>query len=376
MTTFAITNATLYDGTGAAPQVANILVDDSTIVACTQQPVQADSVIDAKGAPVTPGYIDIHHHGGAGYAYDEGLAAAKKSLDAHYNHGTTRSLLSLVTGSVPAMTQRITDLSPLVDADPRVLGLHLEGPFLHPDFKGAHPEALLRDPETAAVAQLLHAADGRVRQVTLAPERQHAPEAIALLKAAGVHVAVGHTSADFEQANAAFAAGANILTHAFNGMRGIHHRAPGPVIAALRDESVWLEIINDGIHVHPAVVRSLFLEAPERVVLVTDAMAAACNPDGAYMLGELEVDVRDGVARLHHGGSLAGSTLTMDHAVARAVREVGVSLQLAVAAATSHPAQAIGLGEKFGRIAPGYPADLLILDPETLLPTTIFGPLG
>ncbi|MDO4928235.1 MAG: N-acetylglucosamine-6-phosphate deacetylase [Corynebacterium sp.] len=376
MTSIAITHATIYDGSASNPYLANILLEDSTITACTTESIHADTMIDAQQAPVVPGYIDIHHHGGAGGAYDDGSAAARKSLDAHYAHGTTRSLLSLVTGSVPTMAQRIAELNPLVDDDPRVLGLHLEGPFLHPDFKGAHPETLLRDPQLDALGTLIDAADGRVRQVTLAPERAGADAAIAWLMERGIHVAVGHTSATFEQANTAFAAGADILTHAFNGMQGIHHRAPGPVIAALRDPRVWLEIINDGIHVHPAVVRSLFLEAPERVVLVTDAMAAACNPDGDYMLGELAVAVENGVARLKEGGSLAGSTLTMDRAVARAVHEEGMPLEVAVAAATTHPAAAIGLADRFGQIAPGYPADILILDPTSLLPRTIIGPAG
>lgn len=376
MTSIAITNATIYDGSATAPYLANILLEENIIAACTTERIHADTTIDAKQAPVVPGYIDIHHHGGAGGAYDEGIAAARKSLDAHYAHGTTRSLLSLVTGSVPTMAQRITELNPLVDEDPRVLGLHLEGPFLHPDFKGAHPESLLRDPQPDALGTLIHAAAGRIRQVTLAPERAGADAAITWLTQRGIHVAIGHTSASFEQAHTAFTAGADILTHAFNGMQGIHHRAPGPVIAALRHPRVWLEIINDGIHVHPAVVRSLFLEAPERIVLVTDAMAAACNPDGDYMLGELAVSVEDGVARLKDGKSLAGSTLTMDQAVARAVHEAGMSLEIAVAAATSHPAAAIGLADQFGRIAPGYPADILILDPTNLMPHTIIGPAG
>ncbi|PRQ11853.1 N-acetylglucosamine-6-phosphate deacetylase [Corynebacterium sp. 13CS0277] len=332
----------------------------------------AERIVDCGGAPLVPGYIDIHHHGGGGAAYDDGVEAARVALRQHRAHGTARSVLSFVTDDLDVMVKRIRAAADLVEEDPRVLGLHPEGPFLHPSHKGAHPEHLLRDPLPEATGRLLEAARGTLVQMTLAPERAGGQDTIALLRQAGVAAAVGHTSADYDTARAAFDAGATILTHAFNGMNGIHHRAPGPVIAALGDERVWLEVINDTIHVHPAVVRSLFEQAPERIVLVTDAMSATCHPDGHYMLGTLEVDVADGVARLSDGGALAGSTLTMDRAVANAVRAVGVPLDVAVAAATSHPARAIGVEDRFGLLAPGYPADVLLLDEDTLLPREIY----
>lgn len=334
--------------------------------------LEIESIIDADGAPVTPGYIDIHHHGGAGFAYDDGADAARAAMAAHRKHGTTRFVLSLVTASVSDLVARIQALVPVVHSSPAVLGIHAEGPFLHPAHKGAHPEHLLRDPDPAVVGSVVEAAQGTLIQMTLAPERTGGPETTALLRNNGVKVAIGHTSANFAQTQVAIDAGATILTHAFNGMNGIHHREPGPVVAALRDSRVWLEVINDGVHVHPAVVRSLFEEAPDRVILVTDAMSATCNPDGEYILGELDVTVKDGIARLKEGGALAGSTLTMDRAVANAVKSVGVSLSQAVAAATSHPAAALGL--KLGRLEAGYPADVLLLDPTSLLPVHVWGP--
>jgi len=182
--------------------------------------------------------------------------------------------------------------------------------------------------------------------------------------AAGVVVAVGHTAATYEQAREAFAAGATLLTHAFNGMDGVHHRAPGPVAAATRTPGVTLEIINDGTHVHPEVVRLAFAGAPGRVALITDAMAAAGAADGDYLLGALEVQVRDGVARLTHGGSIAGSTLTLDEALRRAVVEVGLSVEEAVRALTETPAAAIGEGDRLGRLAAGYTADAVLLDDD------------
>ena len=383
--TLLVHSAQLYDGTigGVTPDGA-FLVEDGMIThvgktseAALWLGLPADrgsddvEVVDACGAPVVPGYVDIHHHGGGGVSFDDGIEASRAALTVHLGHGTTSSVLSYVTGDVEVMTQRLAAGARLADENPKVLGLHAEGPFLHQDFKGAHDQNLLRDPDPRLVHRLIESADGHLRQLTLAPERSRGIEAVRNLSAAGVVPAVGHTSTDFDTAQAAFDAGARILTHAFNGMRGIHHRAPGPVIAELRDSRVWLEVINDGIHVHPAVVASLFAEAPERVILVTDAMSATCSPDGHYMLGNLEVTVTDGVARLSEGDSLAGSTLTMDRAVANAVQSVGVALDVAVAAATSHPAAAIGASDRCGRLAVGMPADFLVLDHHTLLPAEI-----
>lgn len=374
-----ITNATLYNGSigGVYPDAAirfegNRITHVGSASELSSWPEDEATIIDAQGAPVVPGYIDVHHHGGGGVAYDDGPEASLKALAEHAKHGTTRCVLSFVTDSLDIMEKRLREAAELVRNNPRVLGLHPEGPFLDVGHKGAHPEKELKDPTPENVQRLIDAGEGTVVQMTLAPEKTGGLESVELLAKQGVVAAVGHTSCDYETAREAFNRGATQLTHAFNGMNGIHHRAPGPVIASLRDERVWLEIINDGIHVHPQVVRSLFVEAPERVVLVTDAMSATCNPDGHYMLGQLEVVVKDGVARLAEGDSLAGSTLTMDKAVANAVHEVGVDLSTAIAAATSHAARCIGMDKDYGYLAVDYPADVLILDEDTLLPRRIF----
>jgi N-acetylglucosamine-6-phosphate deacetylase len=215
-----------------------------------------------------------------------------------------------------------------------------------------------------ALDGLLEAAAGTLRQITIAPELPGALESIDTLVAAGVVVAVGHTEADADTARAAFDRGATLLTHAFNAMPGIHHRQPGPVVAALRDERVTLELILDGHHVHPDVARIALREAPGRVALVTDAMAAAGAADGDYALGELNVSVRDGLAVLSGTSTLAGSTLTQDAALRNAIHLVGMDPAAAVAALTAVPARVLGLGDRFGRLAPGYAADLVVLDPD------------
>ncbi len=275
----------------------------------------ATRIHDAAGAHLTPGFIDMHVHGGAGHNFDDGAHTIPAVRDLHRRHGTTRLIVSLVTNPIDDIAARCRDIAAYAAGDPSVLGIHLEGPFLNPSHKGAHSEALLRPATESALRDLLTAAAGSLRQVTLAPELTGGKAAIGTLRAAGVAVAVGHTNATFEQAQAAFAEGAGILTHAFNGMNGIHHRAPGPVMAALGDDRVVLEVIADGVHVRPELIALLFAQAPGRVTLVTDAMAAAGVGDGEYQLGELAVRVDDGVARLVAGGSIAGSTLTLDEAL-------------------------------------------------------------
>jgi len=324
----------------------------------------AGSHTDAAGAWLAPGFVDIHVHGGGGASFDDGADAIARGRELHRAHGTTRSIVSLVTAPVADLAERLREVAALTAADPTILGAHLEGPFLDVGHKGAHDPALLRSATPADIELLLDAAAGTLRQITIAPELPGGMDAVRAFSAAGVAVAVGHTGADYDQALAAFDAGASILTHAFNAMPGVHHRSPGPVAAAARSPGVTLEVVNDGVHVHPEVVRMAFAAAPGRVALVTDAMAAAGAADGDYLLGPLEVEVRDGVARLAGGGSIAGSTLTLDDALRRAVREVGLPVAEAVRAVTETPAAAVGRGHDLGRLRPGYAADAVLLDAD------------
>jgi N-acetylglucosamine-6-phosphate deacetylase len=249
----------------------------------------------------------------------------------------------------------------LAGRDPLVLGSHLEGPYLSPNRCGAHDPAVLRAPRLDEVTALVDAAGGTLRQLTIAPELPGALDAIRQLTTKGVVAAVGHTEADYARTRSAFDAGATLLTHAYNGMPGIGHRAPGPVVAAFDDDRVCLEIINDGHHVDPRVVALTFATAPGRVALITDAMAATGAGDGDFRLGGQVVTVTDGVARLTGTGTLAGSTITLDVALRGAV-QAGIPEPVAVAAATSVPAAALGLGHRLGRLSAGYAADLVLLD--------------
>lgn len=323
-----------------------------------------DEVIDASaitpGATLTPGFVDIHCHGGGGHAFDDGGDAILAARAAHRAHGTTRAVISLVTADIDDLARRATSVAELTRSHPDVLGSHLEGPFLDPGHHGAHDPALLRPPTSRDIDALLDAGAGTVRQITIAPELTGGLGAVARIVAGGAAAAIGHTDADAETTREAIDRGATILTHAFNAMPGVHHRSPGPMPVAASDERVTLELIADGVHVEPEVMRMLFLAAPGRVALVTDAMAATSMPDGAYTLGTLGVDVARGVARVRETGAIAGSTLTQDEALRRAVA-FGAPLNEAVAALTAIPAHAIGRPD-LGSLAPGSAADAVLLD--------------
>lgn len=354
--------ATVVDVAGTTADGWVLLADD-TIRAVGSGPdaPAADLVVDLGDAVLTPGFVDLHGHGGATESYEDDSVA--RSLAMHRSHGTTRSVLSLVANPVPVLAATLQRVRSVMAGDPLVVGVHLEGPFLSPHNKGAHNESFLVAPTPADVDALLTAGEGTIRQVTIAPELPGALDAVRRFVSAGVVVAVGHTVATDDQAQAAFDAGATLLTHAFNAMPGLHHRAPGPIGAAIADDRVTLELILDGVHVHPVVADTLFRAAPGRVALITDAMGATGAADGDYRLGSLDVTVTDGIAHVAGTDTIAGSTLTQDVALRNAVAAAGRTLPQAVAALTSVPAGALGLSDRLGRISPGCAADLVALTP-------------
>ncbi|QMU97516.1 amidohydrolase family protein [Microbacterium esteraromaticum] len=362
-----IHSARIVDGDGSVTEDGWVRFEAGRVVArgTGRDWTPADDVVDAHAvagpdAVLTPGFIDIHGHGGAGAAYDDGVEAIRRGRRMHRSHGTTRAVISLVTATVDELASSVATIADLTETDPDILGSHLEGPFLDPGHQGAHEPSLLRHPEPSDVARLLDAGRGTVRQVTIAPELPGGIDAVRAVVAAGAAAAVGHTDADETIARQAFEAGASILTHAFNAMNGIHHRAPGPVLAAAADHRVVLEGIADNFHLSPPVIKLLFDVAPGRVALITDAMAAAGSADGHYDLGAVKVTVKDGMARTDDTGSIAGSTLTQDVALRRAV-EAGVALGDAVRALTATPAAAVGYGASLGLLQPGYLADAVLL---------------
>ncbi|MFC1409415.1 N-acetylglucosamine-6-phosphate deacetylase [Streptacidiphilus sp. N1-12] len=331
--------------------------------ASTTPPVGAAPPLDLSGYTVVPGFVDMHVHGGGGASYASGVAEeALVAARTHLRHGTTTTIASTVTGEIDEVCRQASVLSELVE-DGVLAGVHFEGPFISINRCGAHQPDLLRDPDPALVRKLVDAARGTARMVTLAPELDGGIESIRLLKELGVIAAIGHTDARYDKALEGIEAGATVATHLFNAMPGIAHRAPGPIVALLEDERVTVELVGDGVHLHPAVIDLAIKGAGlDRVALITDAMSAAGFGDGLYPLGPLQVRVEDGVARLVEGGSIAGSTLTLDVAFRRAVTLNGLSLVRAAQVLSLNPAKLLGLDDKVGSIEAGKDADLVVLD--------------
>lgn len=347
--------------------------------------IASDTLRDLGDVTIVPGFVDAHVHGGGGSAYPEvkatELAAAIVSRDAHLARGTTATMASLVTAQPTELLAQLSALAPLV-AGGALRGIHLEGPWLNPARKGAHDERALRDPDLAEIDALLDAGGGAIRMVTIAPELPGALAAIERFVAAGVVVAIGHTDADFDQTRVAIAAGATVATHLFNAMPPLLHRMPGPVLALLEDERVMLELVADGVHLHPELVGWVERSAGvDRVLLVTDAMGAAACGDGAYQLGTLDVTVADGVAKIAGTDTIAGSTATMDalfrqRAIQRPLESnsdetaTNEALVAAVKMTATNPARAMGWGD-IGDISPGKQADLVVLN-EKLQTEAVF----
>lgn len=328
------------------------------IVACGAGEPARSADRDFPDCVVVPGFIDMHVHGGGGASYLQAGEIAK-AAGFHLAHGTTTTLASLVTAS-PA--ELIAGVRALADATRQgvVAGIHLEGPWLSAARCGAHDPTQMRDPNPAEIDAVLAAGAGTIRMVTLAPERAGSDDAIRRFLDADVVVAVGHTDATYEQTNRALALGATVGTHLFNAMPPLHHREPGPALALLEDSRVTVELIADGVHVDPAMMRAVIRAAgPDRVAVITDAIAAAGCDDGPFRLGPVLIDVASGVARVRGTSTIAGSTATMDRLFSTVAADAGLAAAVRMTSAT--PARALGL-QRVGGLREGYDANLVVLD--------------
>lgn len=313
---------------------------------------------------IAPGYIDIHVHGGGGADFMDADPEKVAVISVtHARHGTTGLLATTLTAPEEEILAAIRAVKAAENPGAQILGFHVEGPYVNLKYKGAQDPRYVRAPSIAEIDRWM--AEGRPGDrwhITLAPEADGALAAIRHLIQRGAVVSAGHTDCTYEQLKAAQEAGLRHATHLFNAMRGLHHREPGTVGGALTLPGMTVELIADGVHVHPAAMAlAVRARGAENVLLVTDAMEAAGMPDGEYYLGKLKTIVRSGEARLEDG-ALAGSVLTMDRAVRNMVNLVGVDLPTAVAMATLHPARLHGLADRKGRLAPGLDADLVLLD--------------
>ena len=345
-----------------------------------------DRVLEHDGL-ILPGLVDLHCHGGGGASFpdSEGAEEMLAAVLEHRRHGTTSLVASLVTADAATLREKVAQLAGL-HRDGEIAAIHLEGPFLSEARRGAQNPAHLTDGDPALVRELAEIAGGALATMTVAPEAAGADEVIDALAGSGAVPSLGHTdggSAEMTRAvDRSIAAlrrsrGRSPLptaTHLFNGMRPIHHRDPGPALAALdaasRGEMV-VEVIADGVHLDARTVAHVFsIAAEDHVVLVTDAMAAAGMADGRYRLGALDVTVEDGVATLTEGGAIAGGTANLVDVLRLAVLEAGVELVAAVRAASTVPARVLGLEDEIGSLAAGRRADVLMVD-RALRPVTV-----
>ena len=345
-----------------------------------------DRVLEHDGL-ILPGLVDLHCHGGGGASFpdSEGAEEMLAAVLEHRRHGTTSLVASLVTADAATLREKVAQLAGL-HRDGEIAAIHLEGPFLSEARRGAQNPAHLTDGDPALVRELAEIAGGALATMTVAPEAAGADEVIDALASSGAVPSLGHTdggSAEMTRAvDRSIAAlrrrrGRSPLptaTHLFNGMRPIHHRDPGPALAALdaasRGEMV-VEVIADGVHLDARTVAHVFsIAAEDSVVLVTDAMAAAGMADGRYRLGALDVTVEEGVATLTEGGAIAGGTAHLVEVLRHAVLEAGVELVAAVRAASTVPARVLGLEDEIGSLAAGRRADVLMVDRQ-LRPVTV-----
>ncbi len=367
-----LTGGRLVDATGERPasplSFANSRILDAAL--------PADSTtIDIAGLIVTPGFVDVHTHGGGMHdLHTEDPADIVAYARWAPSTGTTSFLAGVVgvAGGLPRA--QIRSVIAAIEADEpgaEVLGIHLEGPYMSLARRGAHDPAWLRTPAEPETEELLDVAQGHLKLITLAPELPGAEALIQRLRSTGVTISIGHTDVNYEQAQAALKLGITHATHCFNAMRPLLHREPGPLGAIVEADQVRGELIADGVHVHPAAARVLVRAlGSERTVLVTDSLACAGMGNIRFSFGGQPAEVVAGVARLQDG-TITGSVLTMEQALRNVLRFTDLPLASAIAMVTINPARSAGVAERKGLLQPGYDADLLLLDEECALQATI-----
>jgi N-acetylglucosamine-6-phosphate deacetylase len=321
---------------------------------------------DLDGRWLIPGLVDVHVHGGAGGDFTSpDHEEHARAILYHARNGTTSLLATTVTASPEQLLAAVDGLAGSIAAPgpgARIMGIHLEGPFISEQRRGAQNPQWIRDPDVSELESLIAASNDTIRMITVAPERPGAAELISVAVERGIIAAAGHSDATYDQLVASVGWGVRHCIHTYNGMRGLHHRDPGLVGGLLDVDELTCELITDGHHVHPAAARLLHrVKGPDRLVLITDAIIAAGMPDGYYEFGRISIDVRGGRAQVHGADALAGSTLTMGAALRNGVEMLGVDVAEAVHMASTTPARVLGLEHEIGAIAEGLAADLVVL---------------
>jgi N-acetylglucosamine-6-phosphate deacetylase len=376
-----VTAEKLWDGNSFI-QRPIVSIEDGHIQSIASQESAAlpkgAQVLDFPDALLAPAFFDVHFHGAAGHDVMEATPGALETIGTFLaTRGTGSFLATTVTAPLDATLKAVAALAKRI-AEPQVagcahpVGIHLEGPFLSHAKRGVQPAAHLLAPDIATFDKLFAAAEGHVRLMTLAPELPGATELAAHATARGVRISIGHSDATAAETHAAIAAGAVSATHTFNAMRALDHREPGILGTVLTTDALFAEIICDGIHNAPEMVKLWWrAKGPERAILVTDAMSAAGMPDGEYHLGGFPVQVKNGRATAN--GVLAGSVLTLDRALANFVRFTGATAEQGVRLMTANPAAMTGLAGRTGSVAVAQSADLVAIDAKGHLVGSVIG---
>ena len=348
-----------------------IIIEKGKIIAITDRKedlaiLKNVEIIEAQNKFIVPGYIDIHVHGGGGSDVMDGeYEAIKQVATTHSRFGTTAFLPTTMTMTKDKIIKSLKNIHEARlkgTGTAEILGIHLEGPYINPEKKGAQKEEDIKKVSVEEFLEFNQASGNLIRLVTIAPEMPGAIDFIRWLHQQGIIVSVGHSNATYKQVQEGIQAGLSQVTHIFNAMRGLHHREPGVVGAALSSPKLIVEMIADGIHLHPMVLKMLTqIKESEKLVLITDAMRATGFKEGTYDLGGQEVIVTQGQAKLKNG-TLAGSVLTMDKAVKNLVTKVGISLLNAVQMASYNPAKCLGIDDKKGSLELYKDADIVILN--------------
>lgn len=349
-------------------QKKTIYIQDGTINLLEADCQTSGTVFDAAGRRIVPGFIDIHTHGAVGVDVNGASAEDLEKIGKFFaKNGTTSWLASILTDTEEQTSRAISqciEYQASAGKGAQLLGIHLEGPFLASEFKGAMPEHLLKKGSEDLAASYQRLANGNIRYITVSPEVEGVLELIPRLRELGIVVAMGHSGADYDTAMAAIQAGTAACTHTFNAMAPLHQHRPAIIGAALESD-VYCEMICDGLHLHPAIVRLLWkTKGPQRLVAITDSIMAAGLPDGNYHLGVNQVVVEKGDAKLASDGTRAGSTLTQDRALRNLLSFTGLSLEEILPVLTENPAKLIGVYDRKGSIEDGKDADLVVLDEQ------------
>lgn len=349
-------------------QKKTIYIQDGTINLLEADCQTSGTVFDAAGRRIVPGFIDIHTHGAVGVDVNGASAEDLEKIGKFFaKNGTTSWLASILTDTEEQTSRAISqciEYQASAGKGAQLLGIHLEGPFLASEFKGAMPEHLLKKGSADLAASYQRQANGNIRYITVSPEVEGVLELIPQLRELGIVVAMGHSGADYDTAMAAIQAGTAACTHTFNAMAPLHQHRPAIIGAALESD-VYCEMICDGLHLHPAIVRLLWkTKGPQRLVAITDSIMAAGLPDGNYHLGVNQVVVEKGDAKLASDGTRAGSTLTQDRALRNLLSFTGLSLEEILPVLTENPAKLIGVYDRKGSIEDGKDADLVVLDEQ------------